>query len=63
MAKNGEKQQPTWERIHDEACAKGEMYYLDPDTGYRVFTRLALESRGKCCDCKCRHCPYRISNL
>ena len=34
------------------------MSYIDPRTGYRVFTALALEKRGDCCGCGCRHCPY-----
>ena len=46
------------DRRHARACARGEMTYLDPDTGYRVFTALALRKRGECCGCACRHCPY-----
>lgn len=44
--------------IHDAACAAGELSYRDPATGYRVFTRLGLERRGRCCGCGCRHCPF-----
>ena len=46
------------DRLHLDACERGETYYLDPSTGYRVFTALALERAGRCCGCGCRHCPY-----
>lgn len=45
-------------RLHEEACAKGERAYKDPDTGYWVMTRHYLEQRGHCCLTGCRHCPY-----
>lgn len=44
--------------LHEQACALGQSTYLDPVTGYRVFTRLGLARRGTCCGCGCRHCPY-----
>jgi len=43
---------------HAEACAAGEDGYLDPRTGYFVFTAPFLVSRGFCCGSGCRHCPY-----
>ena len=43
---------------HARACAEGLDRYVDPETGYRVFTALALQKRGDCCGCGCRHCPY-----
>jgi hypothetical protein len=46
------------ERLHAEACARGEFHYRDPATGYIVFTRLKHESRGYCCKSGCRHCAY-----
>ena len=46
------------EQLHRAACDQGALTYADPDTGYRVFTALALERRGDCCGCGCRHCPY-----
>lgn len=49
--------------LHDQACALGQLTYSDPDTGYRVFTRLGLERRGTCCGCGCRHCPYGHANV
>jgi hypothetical protein len=46
---------------HDAAVAAGEPGYLDPDTGYFVFTAAALAARGECCGSGCRHCPYGFS--
>ncbi|MEC8024927.1 MAG: DUF5522 domain-containing protein [Myxococcota bacterium] len=47
-----------FEELHAQACAKGQQSYIDPETGYRVFTRLAHLRRGHCCGNGCRHCPY-----
>jgi len=44
--------------LHARACALGQLSYVDPETGFRVFTQLGLERRGTCCGCGCRHCPY-----
>ena len=43
---------------HAAACIQGLDHYVDPQTGYRVFTAVALGRRGSCCGCACRHCPY-----
>lgn len=32
--------------------------YVDPDTGYSVFTASFLKDRGYCCGNGCRHCPW-----
>lgn len=32
--------------------------YIDPISGYWVFTARYLDERGHCCDMGCRHCPY-----
>ncbi len=48
-----------WQAAHDRAVAAGEPTYLDPDTGYSVFTEAHHLARGSCCDSGCRHCPYR----
>lgn len=45
--------------LHAEACRTGQMSYLDPDTGYLVFTELYHRRRGYCCDSGCRHCPFK----
>jgi hypothetical protein len=49
---------PDWHALHEAACARGEATYIDPATGYTVFTRLAHLRRGWCCGSACRHCPY-----
>jgi len=45
-------------RVHDAAVAAGEPGYLDPITGFFVFTAAALAANGSCCNRGCRHCPY-----
>jgi len=43
---------------HDRSVAAGWSTYIDPETGYSVFTGQALRRRGYCCGNLCRHCPY-----
>jgi hypothetical protein len=43
---------------HDRAAQAGRPTYIDPDSGYLVFTASALAARGECCGSGCRHCPY-----
>ncbi len=50
--------QPEYWTLHEEACARGELTYLDPESGYQVFTRLGLLERDQCCGAGCRHCPF-----
>jgi diphthamide synthase (EF-2-diphthine--ammonia ligase) len=50
--------EPVWEEAHRLAMTRGERQYVDPDTGYRVFTEEALRKRLACCGCGCRHCPW-----
>ncbi|MBC7386222.1 MAG: hypothetical protein H7301_08705 [Cryobacterium sp.] len=38
--------------------APGVDTYIDPDSGFTVFTREFHERRGRCCQSRCRHCPY-----
>ncbi|MBL4656188.1 MAG: hypothetical protein JKY33_10250 [Bacteroidia bacterium] len=33
-------------------------YYIN-DQGLYVFTEKYLKDRGYCCDCGCKHCPYK----
>ena len=33
----------------------GQLNYVDPATGYVVFTQLAHLQRGQCCGSACRH--------
>eukprot|EP00966_Prymnesium_polylepis_P205628 4765191-Prymnesium_polylepis.1 len=50
-------------RLHDEAMACAQPSYVDPLSGYKVFTEATLKQRGKCCGCGCRHCPYNNENV
>lgn len=52
-----------WSSRHEEACEDGRMDYIDPATGYNVFTALAHKKRGKCCGSGCRHCPFNHENV
>lgn len=54
---------PEIERLHNQACARGEETYVDPVTGYVVLTRVAHERRGTCCGNACRHCPFDWKNV
>ena len=38
--------EPAYVALHEAACARGEHGYVDPDTGYMVFTRLAHLARS-----------------
>lgn len=44
--------------LHEEACARGARTYIDPVSGYQVFTRIGLLEAGRCCGAGCRHCPF-----
>ena len=44
--------------LHKKAIEKNEDTYVDPATGYKVFTAAYLLKRGNCCGSGCRHCPY-----
>ncbi|XP_030583182.1 uncharacterized protein C1orf53 homolog [Archocentrus centrarchus] len=50
-------------RIHRQACAAKKQMYVDPSSGYKVFTEHAHLQRGKCCGSVCRHCPYGQVNV
>jgi hypothetical protein len=43
---------------HDQAVLRGEDSYIDPISGYQVFTAEYHKKRGYCCQSGCRHCPY-----
>lgn len=45
-------------RLHEETCRLGRKAYRDPVTKARVPTADFLRSRGICCGCNCRHCPF-----
>eukprot|EP00903_Cladosiphon_okamuranus_P019574 g18002.t1 len=46
------------EEAHQAACDAGVSRYIDPATGYKVFTKASHEKRGFCCGNACRHCPF-----
>ncbi|XP_047442293.1 uncharacterized protein C1orf53 homolog [Mugil cephalus] len=50
-------------RKHREACEAKKQMYVDPSSGYKVFTEYAHLQRGKCCGSACRHCPYGQVNV
>ena len=52
------KLSPEIEKLHSEACQSGLSFYIDPETGYQVQTRIEHLARGSCCESGCRHCPY-----
>ena len=49
--------------LHEEACARGDHFYIDPKTGYMVMTKIKHEARGRCCGSGCRHCPFAHVNV
>lgn len=51
------------EELHRIAVDQGSTTYIDPDTGFTVFTELAHQRRGFCCGNMCRHCPYDWVNV
>ncbi|KAJ2835489.1 hypothetical protein FBU31_001611 [Coemansia sp. 'formosensis'] len=54
---------PVWRGIHQRAVDNGDQTYIDPATGYMVFTELSHRDRGYCCGNKCRHCPFEHDNV
>nr|XP_032802628.1 uncharacterized protein C1orf53-like isoform X4 [Petromyzon marinus] len=50
-------------RNHTEACLAGKDTYVDPVSGYSVFTSRSHLLRGKCCGSACRHCPFEQVNV
>ncbi|XP_041863317.1 uncharacterized protein C1orf53 homolog isoform X2 [Melanotaenia boesemani] len=49
------EEEMTIHRIHSEACEAKKQMYVDPSSGYKVFTEYAHLQRGKCCGSACRH--------
>eukprot|EP00968_Pinguiococcus_pyrenoidosus_P004898 scaffold317_cov260-Pinguiococcus_pyrenoidosus.AAC.31 len=46
--KPAEQRKEEWSVIHDRAVANGQRQYIDPETGFQVWTALALQE-NKCC--------------
>jgi cob(I)alamin adenosyltransferase len=51
------------EDLHQHALNIGSKTYIDPQTGFTVFSELTHLQRGFCCGNKCRHCPYGFENV
>ena len=53
------------EELHRAALQKGSTTYIDPKTGFTVFTELQhlRRSDAQCCGNACRHCPYGWDNV
>ncbi len=51
------------EDLHKISCTLKLKSYIDPKTGYTVFTEYFHLQRGNCCGNACRHCPYQHSNV
>lgn len=51
------------EDCHLAALRDFSTTYIDPQTGFTVFTELLHLQRGKCCGNQCRHCPYGWTNV
>jgi hypothetical protein len=49
-----------WDEAHAAAVDEGLDGYLDPATGFFVFTERFHRDRGRCCGSGCRHCPYPL---
>jgi diphthamide synthase (EF-2-diphthine--ammonia ligase)/ABC-type Fe3+-hydroxamate transport system substrate-binding protein len=63
IGKEAENDIEDFDTLHRAACQAGQHSYLDPSTGYSVFTELAHRARGKCCGSGCRHCPFAHENV
>lgn len=46
-----------WVMLHRIALQQGRNQYVDPSTGFTVFTSAFLKQR-RCCGFTCRHCPH-----
>lgn len=52
-----------WGTAHRQALKNGESFYIDPQTGFHVFTEIGLRRRGHCCGSGCRHCPFQHQSM
>lgn len=50
-------------QLHQEAVARKDFWYIDPETGKKVLTAYFLCERGYCCSSFCRHCPYGFDGV
>lgn len=59
MTNNKKSQDDLIFTLHAQAVAAGKETYIDPGTGYEVFTEVLHKKRGYCCQSGCRHCPWK----
>jgi hypothetical protein len=52
-----------WREEYESARREGRDSYVDPTTGYLVFTDDFHRARGRCCGSACRHCPFDHVNV
>ena len=52
----------TYKALHRHAVANNRDTYIDPASGYSVFSQVYLK-RKPCCGNACRHCPYGHINV
>ena len=52
----------TYALLHRVACERNCDQYVDPATGYKVWTAHFLGTRS-CCGNRCRHCPWDHKNV
>ena len=52
----------TYQMLHRKACERECDQYVDPASGYKVFTAHHLGKRP-CCGNRCRHCPWAHRNV
>lgn len=45
-------------KMQSEAIKKDEFYYVDPISGFEVFTAKYLSERDYSCGNGCGHCPH-----
>jgi hypothetical protein len=51
-----------YKALHRQAVALNRDTYIDPASGYSVFSQVYLKRRN-CCGNGCRHCPYGHVNV
>ncbi len=51
-----------YKALHRHAVAHNRDTYIDPDSGYSVFSQVYLKRRP-CCGNACRHCPHGHINV
>lgn len=49
------------EMLHSAAVESGRDGYIDPETGFFVFSSIYHKKRGYCCESGCRHCPFGLN--